>query len=92
MICGLPPFYSENMNEMYQFILKAPLKFPKFVSADAQSLLKGLLARDPKQRFGAKECKSHKFFEKIDWDLLEKKQIPTPFIPKAGTVCINTFN
>ncbi|KAG2383554.1 hypothetical protein C9374_004225 [Naegleria lovaniensis] len=52
MIVGLPPFYSENINEMYELILKAPLKFPGTVDAQAQSLLKGLLERDEHKRLG----------------------------------------
>lgn len=32
MITGLPPFYDENVQEMYQKILYAPLTFPPEVS------------------------------------------------------------
>jgi len=88
MLVGLPPFYSENINEMYELILKTPLKFPSFVPSDAQSLLKGLLERDPGKRLGSgssdyKEIKKHEFFAKIDWDKLYKRQIPPPFVPKT---------
>jgi len=87
MLVGLPPFYSENMNEMYELILKAPLKFPSFVPNEAQSLLKGLLERDENKRLGGgkddyKEIQTHPFFAPIDWDKLYAKKITPPFVPE----------
>ncbi|KAL9647939.1 hypothetical protein ABK040_008209 [Willaertia magna] len=84
MIVGLPPFYSENINEMYELILKAPLKFPNNVPSDAQSLLKGLLERDESKRSGSVEVRSHPFFKDIDWDKLYYKEIPAPFKPELN--------
>jgi serum/glucocorticoid-regulated kinase 2 len=89
MLVGLPPFYSENMNEMYELILKAPLKFPSFVPSDAQSLLKSLLERDESKRLGSgkddyKEIQSHAFFASIDWEKLYARKITPPFIPEVG--------
>jgi len=88
MLVGLPPFYSENMNEMYELILKAPLKFPSFVPDDAISLLNGLLERDESKRLGSSdkdylEIKEHEFFKDIDWDKLYQRKITPPFIPEA---------
>ena len=31
---------------------------------------------------GVKDVKAHPFFEGIDWELLESKQVPPPFIPE----------
>jgi len=86
MLVGLPPFYSENINEMYELILKAPLKFPNFVPMEAQSLLRGLLEREEFKRLGAgptdgAEIRAHPFFSNIDWDKLYKKEITPPFVP-----------
>lgn len=85
MLVGLPPFYSENINEMYELILKAPLKFPNFVPADAQSLLRGLLEREEFKRLGGtidgEEIKSHAFFKDVDWEKLYNREIKPPFIP-----------
>lgn len=39
MIGGLPPFYDENTNVMYNKILNEPLKFHDFFSADVTDLL-----------------------------------------------------
>jgi len=86
MLTGLPPFYSQNINIMYQKILNGELRFPSYVSGDAQSLLEGLLTRDVDKRLGSansSEVKKHPFFKDIDWEKLEKKEIEPPFKPKV---------
>lgn len=69
---GLPPFYDENVNTMYQRILSDPLVFPPDMSSEARSVMTGLLQRDPTKRLGAnggEEIKRHPFFAKyIDWN------------------------
>lgn len=69
---GLPPFYDENVNVMYQRILMDPLVFPPDLSPDAKSVMTALLQRDPSRRLGAggaEEIKRHPFFSKhIDWN------------------------
>jgi serum/glucocorticoid-regulated kinase 2 len=39
MLCGLPPFYDENVNIMYHKILYDPLRFPDDIDSKAKSLL-----------------------------------------------------
>ena len=45
MMTGLPPFYDQNMQRMYDKILHSPLRVPEYVGADAKSILAGLLQR-----------------------------------------------
>lgn len=84
---GIPPFYSQNVNEMYNKIQHGVLRFPPFLSEHCKSLIVGLLNRDPKKRLGAvhdfDDIKSHPFFAPIDWDKLMKKQIDVPYKPKV---------
>ena len=90
MLCGIPPFYNENIEYMYQLIKQASIKFPKCLnlSEDAKNLILRLLVVNPKQRLGAQsglsEIKKHNFFAAIDFDRLEKKLIPAPFVPKIS--------
>ncbi len=68
---GLPPFYDEDVNVMYQRILSDPLLFPQDMPHDAMTLVTGLLQRDPTKRMGAngaEEIKRHPFFSHIDWN------------------------
>jgi len=53
MLTGLPPFYSRNINHMYEKILKAELRCPSFLPADVKGLIEGLLIRDPIKRLGS---------------------------------------
>jgi hypothetical protein len=41
-----------------------------------------LLQKDPKRRIGKKEIRAHKFFGKINWDQLERKESNPPFKPR----------
>ena len=90
MLCGIPPFYSENLERMYELIKFAELKFPRKinVSSDAQDIISKLLDRNPSTRLGAKgginEIKSHPFFTTIDFDLVFKKKLNAPFRPEIS--------
>lgn len=90
MMTGLPPFYDENVNTMYQRILTDPLNFPPDISSEARSVMTGLLQRDPSKRLGAngaEEIKKHPFFAKyIDWNRLLTKRYPPPFKPSVESV------
>jgi serum/glucocorticoid-regulated kinase 2 len=84
MITGLPPFYDENVDTMYQKILNDPLVFPADMSPSAKSLLSRLIERDPTKRLGtngADEIRKHPYFGTIDWNLLMQKKIQPPFKP-----------
>jgi serine/threonine protein kinase len=50
MMNGLPPFYDEDVQEMYAKILSAELVIPDFISDEAADLLVKLLDRDPDTR------------------------------------------
>ena len=41
MLCGIPPFYNDNLERMYELIKLCDLRFPKRVKvlADAQDLI-----------------------------------------------------
>ena len=99
MFTGWPPFYDKNIRTMMQKILHAPLTFnPKYkISADAQSCISGLLARDLNDRLCANgnhdQIKQHSFFKSIDWDKLYRREIKPPFIPKVkGEADITNFD
>ena len=53
MLTGLPPFYSRNINHMYDKILRAELRCPSYLPTDVTHLIQGLLIRDPSKRLGS---------------------------------------
>lgn len=86
MLCGVPPFRAKSRQALQQQIATGKVKYPKFLSVDAQSLLKGLLTRDPAKRLGAgphgsEAVKRHPWFKSINWAKLEARQIESKFKP-----------
>jgi serum/glucocorticoid-regulated kinase 2 len=89
---GIPPFYSQNVNEMYNKIQHGVLRFPPFLSDQCKSLVMGLLNREPSKRLGSgatdvEELRAHAFFKDIDWDKLFRKEIDVSYKPnvESGT-------
>ncbi|CAI5757408.1 unnamed protein product [Candida verbasci] len=93
MLTGLPPFYDDVINEMYQKILKNPLKFPNFLlNTDVQDLLEKLLQKDPSKRLAdSNVIKNHQFFKDIDWVKLYNKSYLPPFKPNVENL-LDTSN
>eukprot|EP01101_Sappina_pedata_P001269 TRINITY_DN1136_c0_g1_i1.p1 TRINITY_DN1136_c0_g1~~TRINITY_DN1136_c0_g1_i1.p1 ORF type:complete len:450 (-),score=186.59 TRINITY_DN1136_c0_g1_i1:134-1483(-) len=82
MLSGLPPFYCEDVQKMYQKIINAPLEFSSIFTPASRSLLQGLLERSPEKRLAdPKMIRAHLWYESIDWEKLESKEILPPFIP-----------
>jgi len=83
MLTGLPPFYSQDVQQMYFKIMHAKLEFPDTLdSEDTRSILNGLLEREPAKRLAdPKSIKNHPYFNNIDWEKLLRKEVPVPFIP-----------
>uniref|UniRef100_A0A7N8XX59 non-specific serine/threonine protein kinase n=1 Tax=Mastacembelus armatus TaxID=205130 RepID=A0A7N8XX59_9TELE len=90
MMCGRLPFYNQDHEKLFELILMEEIKFPRTLSADAKSLLSGLLIKDPNKRLGggpddAKEIMRHSFFGTVDWqDVYDKKLVP-PFQPQVSS-------
>jgi len=84
MLTGLPPFYSQDVQEMYSKIMNDRLVFPPQISPEARSLLTQLLERSPDKRLSdPKIIRAHPFFKGIDWDKLLRKEIDPPFVPNV---------
>eukprot|EP00127_Corallochytrium_limacisporum_P000168 Clim_evm29s6 gene=Clim_evmTU29s6 len=86
MLTGLPPFYDENTNAMYQKILYGELTFPNDVSPAAKQVITNLLQRDPTKRLGsgkdgALTIKRSDFFKAVDWDSLLAKSLQPAWKP-----------
>ena len=100
MLGGLPPFYSDNFNVMYERILRAPLEFkPKEVfTKTAMELLTAMLQKSPELRLGSgdtdgMEIRTHAWFSELDWEKLERRELETPFKPSvAGDLDVSYFD
>jgi serine/threonine protein kinase len=87
LLTGSPPFQGANHAKIQEKIVKQKLVMPYFLSADSKDLLTRLLRKDPTKRLGANMpkdlglMKKHRFFRKIDWKLLAKREIEAPIQP-----------
>ena len=91
MLTGLPPFYSRNINHMYEKILKAELRCPSYLPSDVKGLIEGLLIRDPVKRLGSgpgdiKELEANAFFKDLDFKKVEAKEYTPIYKPNIGNL------
>ena len=78
MLTGLPPFYSENIKELFKNIKNAQLQFPASVRAEAKDLIKKVMNRDASRRPTISQLKRHPFFREVNWDLILAKKVRPP--------------
>jgi len=84
MLTGLPPFYTEDEEDMYHKIMTAELKIPATFSPDVADIISKFLKRDPKARLqDPQQIKDHPWFKGLDWDALERLQIQPEFVPQV---------
>eukprot|EP01116_Phalansterium_solitarium_P023631 TRINITY_DN838_c0_g1_i1.p1 TRINITY_DN838_c0_g1~~TRINITY_DN838_c0_g1_i1.p1 ORF type:complete len:755 (-),score=199.74 TRINITY_DN838_c0_g1_i1:438-2702(-) len=85
MLCGLPPFYSKDVQAMYRKIMTENVRFPSHVGPEARDILTQLLQRETEKRLtDPAKLKAHPFFAAIRWDDLVNKKVKPPFIPRVA--------
>lgn len=92
MLCGSKPFKGRTEAELDRAVLDKKPVFPSDIfSRDAIHLLTGMLQKKAELRLGCgdrgvEEIKSQRFFQSIDWGLLEAGYIDPPFVPNKFDV------
>ncbi|KAI4745487.1 serine/threonine protein kinase-like protein [Aureobasidium sp. EXF-12298] len=87
LLTGSPPFGGNNNAKIQQNILKQKLQLPYFLGPDSKDLLTRLLRKEANKRLGANMpkdldiIKKHRFFRKIDWKKLAKRELMPPIQP-----------
>ncbi|KAI9844002.1 MAG: serine/threonine protein kinase psk1 [Sclerophora amabilis] len=87
LLTGSPPFPAGNHAKIQEKILKQKLNLPYFLGPDAKDLLTRLLRKEPHKRLGGKmpndmqTIKKHRFFRKISWKALERRELDPPIRP-----------
>jgi len=54
MLTGMPPFSTQNREEMFKKIKTQPLKLPAHLSASLADLMQRLFEKDPRKRIGTR--------------------------------------
>jgi serine/threonine protein kinase len=87
LLSGAPPFQGPNHAKTQEKIIKSKLVMPYFFSTDAKDLLTRLLRKEPSKRLGFNMpkdlglMKKHRFFRKIDWKALARREVEAPIQP-----------
>ncbi|KAH0836561.1 kinase-like domain-containing protein [Lanmaoa asiatica] len=91
LLFGRRPFRGKTNSDLTHSISKDHLRFPedadKKCSRTGMQVIKGFLDRDPAKRLACKsgegfdELRRHPWFQPIDWQALESKELPPPFTP-----------
>lgn len=87
LLTGSPPFKANNHAKIQEKIIKQKLVLPYFLGPDAKDLLTRLLRKEPSKRLGChmpkdlQTIKQHRFFRKIDWKALERRELEPPIKP-----------
>jgi serine/threonine protein kinase len=69
MLYGTVPFKANSMEELHKLILKGRYTLKDDISADARTMLRGLLEVDPRKRLNYKQIYAHPWFQDIDPNL-----------------------
>lgn len=90
MLIGQSPFAGEDEEDLFDSICRDKVHFPKWISSSAEDCLSQLFERTPVERLGYKSggnpnIRGHKFFDRIDWTKLEKRNVEPPFKPSVAS-------
>lgn len=93
MIVGMTPFYDKEMSQMALFkrIVQGKYSFPRgtdFMSGESKTLLREILVTDPTLRLGCllrghQDIRYHPWFDKVDWEAIDKRKAPVPWKPNV---------
>ena len=87
MLHGDIPFYDESEEKQLKKMLKGVPAYPTTISRNGAGLISNLLKTNPSERIGysrtngVAQFRSHPFFEGLNWDLVESRQIVPEHIP-----------
>lgn len=98
MLVGESPFPGDDEEEVFDSIVNDEVRYPRFLSTEAISIMRRLLRRNPERRLGAAErdaedVKKHPFFRLTDWSALMDRRVKPPFVPTVrGREDVSNFD
>ncbi|KAF2363804.1 Protein kinase C-terminal [Trinorchestia longiramus] len=87
MMVGKSPFKGCDEDHLFWLICNEEPFYPRFLTIQAQSILKQLLDKDCTKRLGIPyspygDIQCHPFYKYVDWSKIERKEVETPYKPK----------
>lgn len=75
MLCGTVPFKAQNLDDLHKLILKGEFTFPNELSNEAQSVVRGMIKLNPKDRLTIPQILAHPWLKETNED--ESDEEPT---------------
>jgi serine/threonine protein kinase len=93
MLLGQPPFFGNDEQEIFKFILEDEVMYPDTLAPDAADLIRKLLVKDPSNRLGSSKADAHDimetdYFKGVDWHAILNLEIVPSYKPRL----VITFN
>ncbi|XP_054276340.1 putative protein kinase C delta type homolog isoform X6 [Macrosteles quadrilineatus] len=88
MLVGESPFSGCDEDDLFWCICNRQPHYPRFITLEAKRILMQLLEKEASKRLGscengALEVMAHPFFNGLDWDRLERRELVPPFKPNV---------
>ena len=86
-LCGNLPFGDDldDPLQVYECVVRRQVVFPKYLklTPEVKSLIDQLFSKNAMQRTGGSVeiLRTHPWFQKFDWEALDTRQLPSPYIP-----------
>jgi serine/threonine protein kinase len=88
MVHGKDPYHGPTREALYHSVLNNPVSFPNpRISENCKNLITGLMKKDARQRFSSPQVQGSPWFATMDWQALENKRVPPPWVPDREYVC-----
>lgn len=86
MLVGESPFPGDDEEEVFDSIVNEDVRYPRFLSNEAVTIIRRLLRKNPDKRLGsserdAEDVKRQTFFANISWTDLLARRVKPPFVP-----------
>jgi serine/threonine protein kinase len=73
MLCGTVPFKAQNLEDLHKLILKGEFSFPVELSEDAQTIVKGMIRLNPRERLTIPQILAHHWLKETNEDDSEEE-------------------
>lgn len=86
MLVGESPFSGDDEEEVFDSIVNDEVRYPRFLTIEAITIMRRLLRKSPERRLGAsqrdaEDVKRQAFFRSINWEDLLARKVKPPFVP-----------
>ena len=84
MLCGTVPFKAQNLEDLHKLILKGDFTFPVELSEEAQTIVRGMIRLNPRERMTIPQILGHSWLKETNEDDSEEEDEDNKQGPSAA--------